>query len=596
MAVLALGIGGGGVYFFIQQVQKQKKKGASAKAKAKEEGSPTVTIVRKERKVKKKVDPLKELEGTVDELLSGSKFKEALAALGEYESEHSGSKSRRIVAALRENVNGKAQERLKRDREKTEALVASKDFDGALSLLADIQEYGLESAPEEARARAVEVEVIKKSQGLLTRIAACDRIGAALAPALKELDYKSVESVLAEQAAVKENQVFADELASKREDVQAIRQLWAQFLETMKAKTGREEMFGIRKGKVVGVRDGDLVMDVNGIEETFSLRGFQPKWIEDRMGLSAEDADPEMKYALGLLYLHRGRTPQAKVIFKELEDHAGVQRQLEWMEWQLEVEAKASIDELRRSGKDRDPRETSKILAKLREGYQDTRIAKLESAFITQLGELTDLELAERTKRINERIEMVKTFTLQEKAGIDNWFEVKKAEVQDLLVKELVDDFTYHKVVHKPEPGKKKPYNVAWVGRCKEGLLGYFERKDKTTKGANLAVVKEILEDVRADGARRTMIKHLKNETQRLEREIRLANSRARDRATKLKSLYSGKLDDLRDRELRTIRKVKSGEEYTEEEIEKMLSPSLRREPEKPPEEGAGKEPLEEPE
>jgi hypothetical protein len=599
---LALAVGAGGIAFLFYQHKKEQNQPVEAEV-SEEEAS--VTIVSKSRKPVKKEDPLAAIEAALPELLQQAKFKDALALLDQVEPVRLNKKAREAVKTYQEQVNKQAEERLKSDWEKVESLVASKDYDGALNVLVKIQEYGLGSAPEEARKRASEVEPLKGSHELLARIQACANISSALSPVLKELDYTAAVSVIDEQAQVPENQVFAEELAAVKQDIKAVEALWAEFLKVMGGKAGTEESFGARQGKIAGVRDGKLVLGVNGAEESLGLKDFRPKWIEDRLGLSAGDSDPEKRYAAGVLCWHRGLAQEARDIFEKLPGHPGAERQLQWIGWEREVAAKAILDELKESGKEDNPENIRKLAARLRTDYGETRMVKLEDSVLRDTAERADGAIGEMDKKIKDRLDLAETAAAQERAGIENWFEIMKEQAMALHQKEMLDDTTYHKVVHKLKPGERPPWNVVWVGTTKDGMVGYYEQSNKIDKRENLKRIRELLDVMKPTTANEISFQDkFKEEEDRLVREIKMFNDRHQERASKLKALHTRKLVDLKNNKLRMIRRIKSGDEVTEEEIDKALATkkgeeldekdlekALEKAAEKGPEKGAEKGP-----
>jgi len=572
VAILILAAGGGGGYYYWQQQEAAKagraraKKEAERKARAKKTTTTTVP-----KTIEK--DPLEEVRLALDGLLENAQYQEALSRLDKVLAENPGEKVEAAAGKLRDQVEDHAKDRFDADKQKVNGLIATKKYDSALTLLAKMQDYGIGEMGAEARKKVSQVQALQRSTELMGQIEAYTNIKTALDPALSDYDYAAAVKAIDEQAALPQNAAFAEGLLAMKEDFKAVEKLWGQFLKKIEASVGETAMFGIKQGKIKGVREGTFVMDVNGAEEVFTLKDMQPKWIEKRLDLSTGEPDPEKRYALGLLYLHKGRKTEALADLKHVGDgHPGVERLTKWMRWDDEIEAKAKLEELSQAGEENRFLAVRAKIDDLRDAYAGTRMYQLQEEMVRELETQADQAVAEVKGKIDERLQFLDSVNDQKKAEIATWYDTKKAEIQAIYEKALEDPVTYEIIENDAPTVSRMTLKDQDPDEMKAYRYGYMEVKKPTTKEANLETLNQVLKKMKPQTKyEQTRKKQVEEFRKQIILELRKAKSKATSNMTKLKNLREDKFRDLKNQYLRTGRKVRGGDLLTDEQIREAL-------------------------
>jgi len=573
MAILILAAGGGGGYYYWQQQELAKAERARNEAEREARARKTSTTTTVPKTIEKK-DPLEETRLALDGLLENAQYKEALSRLDKVLEGYPGQKVQEALGKLRDQVEDHAKDRFDADKQKVNGLIATKKYDSALTLLAKMQDYGIGGMGSEARKKVSQVQALQRSTQIVGQIEAYTNIKAALDPVLNEYDYRAAEKVIDEQAALPESAAFAEGLLAMKEDFKAVEKLWGQFLKKIEESAGETAMFGIKQGTIKGVREGTFVMDVNGAEEVFALKDMQPKWIESRLELSTSEPDPEKRYALGLLYLHKGRKREALVGFKYVGDgHPGVERLANWVGWDDEIAAKAKLEELSQAGEENRFLAVRERIDDLREDYAGTRMYKLQEEMVRELETQADQAVAEIREKIDERLQFLESLNDQKKAEIETWRDTKKAEIQAVYEKAMEDPVTFEVIEDDATTVSRTTLaNRGGPDELRAYRYGYIEVKKPTTKEANLAALTQVLKNKKPKSKyEQLQKKRVEDLRKQIIREIGKAKSQATSNLSKLKILREGKQRDLRNQYLRTARKIKRGELLTDEQIREAL-------------------------
>ena len=597
---MAAGIGTGGVYYIVKEQKARKraelreaadrKEAAEAHRKAiqeknrryKEEYAKAMA-----RKGKKGKDPadghtkagnLDQYREALPALLDAANYEKALAQLTALEPKLSSEEDQTAAEELRTEIEEHAENRFRDDRSEVEGLVERGRLDPALAILQKTEAYGFESIASEARELRSDILARKECLALNSQLSAYARLQAQLAGPLNDYDYQAAGAVIDKQAAAPANADFKEDLLAMKGDFKAVETLWGTFLKKMEGSLGSEQMFGIQKGKLTAAKDGAVVIEADGKEIRIPVREMQPKWIELRLDSSGA-SDPDRLYALGLLYLHKGRLSEASVIFRDLgQAHEGAKRQLRWAAWQTESEAREVLAKAKEASGSGDFIEVKKLVATLREDYSDTKVVALEAAALDSMTERSGKALEEKRGQIEADLAKLNGYAEAARAKLEAWNDELKKKIQDQYEEEMMDPVSYARslapsptgIATRPVTGTGGVTTLpgANTGTGVATTPTQRTRNEPTNKRDNLRALEKMLKNPELS---RDAKKRLITLKKKLQGEIGRATSKAKNGVDKLRLRYVAKGDALRNNHIRLQRKVKGGESVSDAEMQAKL-------------------------
>ncbi|MBI2190839.1 MAG: protein kinase [Planctomycetes bacterium] len=399
---------------------------------------------------------------------------------------------------------------------------------------------------------------VPSAQYLDAQVEAFGVMEAALNPLLKNHQYSEIESALEKQAGEPNNGLFQEALEGVKEDVKAVQDFWPVFLKKVEESAGGpEESFGARRGKVVGVRDGKILLEEKGGPIGIDPSEARALQIHEKLKLSMTDSEAAHRYALGVLFLHEGRKDKAKDYFDSLgSDYPGVARQRQWMDLSREAEARKAIRDAMEARVAKNYAQVTKLVPDILQKFSDTQTVSRQKSDLEKLKEEAAGALEAKMGRSEASLDKLESLVKRASKEIEDW----RDNMEEKLKRAYAEDMTDSQVYRRYESGYE-----------------YYMWDERGDKAENLKVLKQCLESM-PSVTKFYDVSWLHNkklsakkEIERLEKEIAEAKKKLETGASKLKSLYNKKKSDLKTREGRLQRRIKGGEDLSEEDMLKEL-------------------------
>ena len=321
-------------------------------------------------------------------------------------------------------------------------------------------------------------------------------------------------------------------------------------------------------------------MDLKGEEKLFTLKDMQPKWVEKELDLSWDESPPEHWYALGLLFVHKGRWNDAKPIFERIGDaHPGVGRQLSWQKWGKEEEAKAAVAELEEAAGKEDFIRVGKLIADFREEHGETQVSQRAEERVQSLEQKAEAAVTELKGAIETKASQFEALVAEAQRGYEAWYNETKGVVQAKYEEDMTDPVRFRKygtsysvrTAAGTTTGPRRVSSYSANGITYTSVYGYYMYLEPAKKTDNLKVLEEVLRVRTGDSYTEDQKKELLKMKTAIRKSMNRATQRAKDNMSKFKLIAEGKRSRIRNAELRTLRKIKGGADVSERDMKEAL-------------------------
>jgi len=346
-------------------------------------------------------------------------------------------------------------------------------------------------------------------------------IDTSLGPLFEKHKYDHAVTIARFRATAPGNEAFRNDLLAMKEDFDAVERLYVRFLAGMEKAVGEVVTLGAHRGKVLEVREDAVLLDENGKKVPVFPSDVAATIISHKLSLP-DDAPVEQWYALGVLLAHEGYEGQAREALGKLDDgYPGVERQLRWLAWRREVEAKTELARLKEAADADQKQKVLELADSVLANYASTRVVSRESESIESMKGEAEQALADTKKAIEDSLAKLDEVAQACYAVANRDYERKKKEI----VKKYDEE----------------------VGPLRENV--------QKTK-ANLE-----------KGASKDQEKRLKKELKDGEKKLSAAVRKYRELPSRLRDHYSKKKAGIRSRQIRLSRKIRGGEAMSKEEL-----------------------------
>ena len=570
LLMFGLGLGASTLYLYLK-VQEQKALQEAHRKKPKAESLKARVPAPKIKKVHE-VPPgmISSVEESVNSLLVSQDFRQALQMIDQISGQYPKSDEvQQATKRLRGRVNVLATKSFEEEKEATGELVIDNQYEQGIKKLEKAKNYGIESIQEEAEDL---IEDLKDTALLDERIQTWANLQNGLAGHLKKFDYPAAEQFIDVEAERTVNDYFRDNLLAFKDDFNAVRDLWAEFLGVMEEKIGKEDIFGIRKGPVTRVNEIAFYMTVNGQEEEFPLSRMQPKWIEIRAKVTSS-SPVWQQYATGLLYLHKGRVSEAKKIFTRLDDPLS-ERQFRWLKWQYELDVSNALMQLKT---DSEAGKLEKIgkrraIAKIRAEFGNSDFLRSLEEFLGELERKVDIALEKREERIQKNLRSFASIIEEARVDFRKWARAKEAQIEEQYRSQLYFpvDFKLGNASVAYKRGDKYREKIEVDGKTYRAGYGFYVVKRRANLHQNLKNLRTIEKNKKSVSMahKRRINKYIK----RMEAQLKSAEYWYNTNRGTLKLRIQSAQRDFKNKEIRYARKLKTGKSLSEDRMRELVN------------------------
>ena len=346
-------------------------------------------------------------------------------------------------------------------------------------------------------------------------------IDTSLGPLLEKHKYDQAVTISRFRATAPGNEPFRNDLLAMKPDFDAVEGLYGRFLAELGKVVGETVTLGAHRGKVLEVREDAVLLDENGKRVPVAPGDIAATIISHKLSLP-DDAPAEQWYALGVLLAHEGYEAQAREALRKAGDgQPGVERQLRWLAWRREVEAKTALAQLKEAGDSGQTQKVLELAGSLLESYANTQVVSREGDSIRTMKETAEQALADTKKALEDSAAKLEEIVQACYAAANRDYDEKKKEI----VKKYDEE----------------------VGPLRQ----------------NIEKIKAGLEKA----ANRDQEKKLKKDLKDAEKKFSAADRKYRELPSKLREFHRRTKTNIRSKQTRLARKIRGGEVMSEEEI-----------------------------